>query len=114
MGQLLRRLWADDQGAVISVELVLIISILMFGLIPGLVALRNSGIAILTTLGNLAATLIPSFTFSGFQIVVSDGTTTTTIGQVGGFQFSPNFSTMTASQITPTMVNPGVVVSPAP
>ena len=68
MRRLLRRLWAEDQGAVISVELVLIISILLFGLIPGLVALRNSGIAVLTSLGNLAGALIPSFTFSGFQI----------------------------------------------
>jgi hypothetical protein len=114
MRQLLRRLWDDDGAAVISVELVLIIAILIFGMIPGLVALRNSGIAVLTSLGNLAATIIPSFTFSGFQIVVSNGTTTTTIGQVGGFQFSPSFSSMTGSQIPPVPLGTAVVVPPAP
>src|SRR5947209_12437723 len=107
MVRLAKRLWDDDDGGVVSVELVLIISILIFGLIPGLVALRNSGIAVLTTLGNLAATLIPSFTFSGFTISVTDsGGSSTTIGQVGGFQFNPNFSTMTASQLTPIVLDP--------
>src|SRR5207244_3216190 len=45
MSNVLRRLWADDRGAVISTELVLVIAILIFGIIPGLVALRNSVIA---------------------------------------------------------------------
>ena len=48
MTRLLGGLWHDDNGGVISVELVLIISILIFGMIPGLVALRNSGIALMT------------------------------------------------------------------
>src|SRR5947209_16507818 len=38
MANSLRQLWADDHGAVISTELVLVIGILIFGIIPGLVA----------------------------------------------------------------------------
>lgn len=106
----LRRLWDDDAGGVISVELVLIISILIFGLIPGLVALRNSGIAFMATLGNMANALIPSFTFSGFAILVGDPPNQTTLVQVGGVTFTPTPQNLTGDQVTP--VNAGVVVIP--
>ncbi len=110
MRRALKQLWEDDSAAVISVELVLIITILLFGLIPGLVALRNSGIAVMSSLGNLANALVPSFTFSGFQIVTSGGTV---VGQVNGIEFSPNPGTLTAVQVAPIPLA-GVVVPPAP
>ncbi len=110
MSRLLIKLWDDDNGAVISVELILIIAILIFGLIPGLVALRNSGIALLATLGNLANSLIPSFTFSGFQILAG----TTVIGQVNGISFSPSVVTLTGAEVPPVVLGGNVVVPPAP
>jgi hypothetical protein len=64
MPRTLRRLWADDTAAVISSELVLVLGVLVFGLIPGLVALRNSGIAALTNLANIVAVIFPKVTFS--------------------------------------------------
>jgi hypothetical protein len=64
MPRTLRRLWADDTAAVISSELVLVLGILVFGLIPGFVALRNSGIAALTNLANIVAVIFPKVTFS--------------------------------------------------
>lgn len=111
MKRLLTQLWKDDSAAVVSVELVLIITILLFGLIPGLVALRNSGIAVLTTLGNLAQSLIPSFTFSGFQIVNQSGTV---VAQVNGISFSPDPVYLTGAQLTPSPVPAIVVVPPSP
>lgn len=39
---LLNKLWKDDRGAVISTELILVLGIAVFGLIPGLVILRDS------------------------------------------------------------------------
>ena len=39
---LLKRLWNDDAGAVVSIELVLVGSVLLLGLIVGLAALRDS------------------------------------------------------------------------
>lgn len=113
MKRLLGELWADDHGAVISVELVLIISILIFGMIPGLVALRNSGIAFMTTLGNMANAIIPSFTFSGFTVLAGTPPNQTTIVQVNGITFTPSPQNLTGAQLPPEVAN-AVVVPPAP
>ena len=40
--QLLQRLWRDDRGAVLSIELILIGSVLILALIVGLAAFRDS------------------------------------------------------------------------
>jgi ribose/xylose/arabinose/galactoside ABC-type transport system permease subunit len=115
MRDLLHLLWHDDDGAVVSVEILLIVSILIFGLIPGFVALRNSMNAAMTSLGNLIVTLIPSFTFSGFAITGTDGMgNPITIFQVDGFQFTPNVSTLSADQVAPIVIPPEVIVPPAP
>ncbi len=84
MTTLFRRLWDDDRGAVISSELVLVLGILVFGLIPGLVALRNSVNAALATIGNFLGRITPSFTYSGYAIVPVGGISTVAI--VGGLQ----------------------------
>lgn len=115
MRDLFLNLWHDDSGAVVSVEILLIVSILIFGMIPGLVALRNSMNSALTTFGNLIVTLIPSFTFSGFAITGTDGMgNPITVVQVNGFQFTPNVTTLTADQIAPQAIPPEIVISPAP
>ena len=109
----LRLLWNDDDGAVISVELILIISILIFGMIPGLVALRNAGISVMTNLGNLANALVPSFTFSGFTVLAGTPPFQVTLVQIGGITFTPTPQNLTASQITPIQISPALV-PPAP
>lgn len=110
---LLRRLWTDDRGAVISTELVLVIGILIFGIIPGLVALRNSVIAALGTIGNTLTAIVPSFTYSGFAIGRQSGGAT--IAQVQGYQLDPSTTQMlTASQLTPIQLGTIVVIPPAP
>jgi Flp pilus assembly pilin Flp len=68
MYRLLSRLWLDNRGAVISTELILLIAIVIFGLIPAFVAMRNSVIASMGTIGNTLSSLVPNFTFSGFAI----------------------------------------------
>jgi Flp pilus assembly pilin Flp len=109
---LVRRLWNDDHGAIISVEWILIVSILIFGLIPGLVALRNSTAAAMATIGNILTAVLPNFTFSGFGL----GNGGSNIVQVGGFQFSPSTANvLTSSQIAPTDFSGAPVeVDPAP
>ena len=112
MSNLFARLWDDDQGAVISTELVLVLGILIFGIIPGLVALRNSVIAALTTIGNFLDRLTPTVTFSGYAVAAVGNTST--IAAVGGLQI--NYTTVTqlsGFQLTPTLVT-YVVVAPAP
>src|SRR5438093_4396555 len=113
MSNLLRRLWTDDRGAIISVEMILIIGILIFGIIPGLVALRNSINAALGTIGNILVTIVPSFTFSGFAIGSSTGGRT--IAVIQGYSSPVNSDTyLTASQITPIVLPSNVLIPPAP
>jgi Flp pilus assembly pilin Flp len=113
VSSLFARLWDDDQGAVISSELVLVLGILVFGLIPGLVALRNSVNAALTTIGNFLGRITPSFTFSGYA-VTSNGATASTIAVIGGLQVDYTTSTqLSALQVAPTKQG-YVVVLPAP
>jgi Flp pilus assembly pilin Flp len=110
MTNLLSQLWDDDQGAIISVEWLLIVGILIFGLIPGFVALRNSIDASLATIGNILSRVIPNFTYSGFQIGGNNP-----IAAVGGYSFTPTTVTaLTSQQLTPVILGPNLVVSPAP
>ena len=113
MSNVFSRLWNDDQGVVISVELILVIGILIFGIIPGLVALRNSVIAALTTIGNVIGTIVPSFTFSGF--LVGGQNNGPIIAAVQGYQANPSTTNfLTARQLVPIALAPIIVVPPAP
>jgi Flp pilus assembly pilin Flp len=114
VSNLFARLWDDDQGAVISSELVLVLGILVFGLIPGLVALRNSVNAALATIGNFLGRITPSFTYSGYAILPASGGAST-IAQVGGLQV--DYTTviqLSARQVAPGTAVSYVVVLPAP
>ncbi|HVS38940.1 MAG TPA: hypothetical protein VMS17_25505 [Gemmataceae bacterium] len=90
MKALLSKLWADDKGAVMAAELVLIIGLTVIGIIPGLVALRNAENATLADIGNALLAINLDFSFSGFAILGSatPGTGGTTIAQVGGVSFA--------------------------
>ena len=113
MSSLLRKLWSDDDGAVISVEFILVVSILVFGIIPGLVALRNSVNAALTSTGNLINALLPSFTFSGWLVGASGGGNN--VAQVNGFQRNFDQTTyLTADQTAPVALPTLLIVPPAP
>jgi hypothetical protein len=103
-----RRFWADDRGAVITVELILVLAILVFGIVPGLVALRNSFNAALGSLANAAATLFPVFSFSSVNI----GGTPTTVAIVLPGSFTNNL--VSSTLIPPIQVPDGAVLSPAP
>lgn len=114
MSSLMRQLWADDDGAIISIEFILVVSILIFGIIPGLVALRNSVNAALTTTGNLIVALVPSFTFSGW-IVSDSGGNGNFVAQVNGFQRDFGQTTyLTADQTPPILLPTIIIVPPAP
>jgi Flp pilus assembly pilin Flp len=112
MSNLFCRLWADDRGAVISTELVLVIGILIFGIIPGLVALRNSVIAALATIGNTLTNIVPSFTYSGFSIA---GSGNGNIALVQGYQLDPSTTqSLTADQVVPIGLGTISVIPPSP
>ena len=113
MSNLLKQLWNDDQGAVISTELILVVGILVFGIIPGLVALRNSVNSSLATMGNVLTRITPSFTFSGYQIGASVGGGSV-VAAIGGLRLNyASGAQLTASQIAPQL-GTYVYVLPAP
>jgi hypothetical protein len=62
---MLKNLWNDDCGALIAMEFLFVATILVIGIIVGLVAVRNAINAELTILGDVILSLNPSFTFSG-------------------------------------------------
>jgi Flp pilus assembly pilin Flp len=107
MRTLLSRLWHDDSGAALSVELILIIAILVFGVIPGLVAMRNSLNAFLASMANLWAVLTPAFLTT--TVNVNGSTQTAIVVYPGG----ANASQGVAQQVAPIDVGP-VSISPAP
>lgn len=112
MRNLVNRLWADDTGAIISVEMILIIGILIFGIIPGFVALRNSVNAAFGTIGNILVTLVPSFTFSGWLFVGSPGGSAIALVQ-GYFLSNTTVTQLDGSQTPPLPIN-NLVIPPAP
>jgi Flp pilus assembly pilin Flp len=113
MVNLLERLWADDEGAIISVEMILIIGILLFGIIPGFVAMRNSINASFGTIGNILVRIVPNFTYSGWAFIASPGGGST-IAQVGGYEFDGNTSVLAAVQTLPKDIGNGIAIPPAP
>jgi len=62
---LLRRLWEEDQGAIIAMEFLFFAVILIIGIIVGLVAVRQAINIELTELANAILALNPGYAFSG-------------------------------------------------
>jgi Flp pilus assembly pilin Flp len=65
MRNLMSRLWADDCGALIATEWVFVATILVLGIITGLVAVRQAVISELTEFANAVMALNQSYSFAG-------------------------------------------------
>ena len=68
---MLTKFWVDDNGAIISAELVLLMTIVVIGLITGMVALRNMIVTELADVGAAIGALNQSYSFSGTAIGTS-------------------------------------------
>jgi hypothetical protein len=66
---MLKRLWLDEGGAILSTELILILVITVIGLITGLVALRDAVDLQLTDLAGAIAAIDPSYSWDGMMYV---------------------------------------------
>ena len=64
---LVRRLWADEAGFIISAELCLVATIVVIGLIVGLVTLRNQVVQELIAVGEAIGCINTSYAFCGLQ-----------------------------------------------
>jgi hypothetical protein len=65
MRNLMLKLWKDDGGALIAVEWVFVATILVLGIIVGLIAVRQALISELTEFANAVLSLNQSYTFTG-------------------------------------------------
>ncbi len=64
---LLSQIWADESGAIVSLEIVLAGTILGIGVITGLTSLRDAAITELADLGGAVAWLDQSYTLHGVK-----------------------------------------------
>jgi Flp pilus assembly pilin Flp len=67
MRQVISQLWQDDGGAILAIEWLFFATIVLVGLIVGLVALRNAVVAELTAVANAVDGLSVCFSFSGLS-----------------------------------------------
>ncbi len=65
MRQLTAKLWADDCGSLIATEWVFVATILVLGVITGLVAVRQAVTTELEEFANAVLSLNQSYSFSG-------------------------------------------------
>jgi len=61
---MLRKLWNDEAGAVLSAELVMVATILVIGMTVGLSAVRNSVVTELADLGQAISNIDQSYSYS--------------------------------------------------
>jgi hypothetical protein len=111
MRNMFQKLWNDDQGALLSTEWVLVAAITLFGIIPGLVATRNSINSARGTIANGILALSPNYSFAGFTILGSGGST---IATVAGFSYNAGTQTYFVSSPATTLGVTGTYVNPAP
>jgi hypothetical protein len=64
---LVRKLWADEAGFIISAELCLVATIVVIGMIVGLVQLRNQVVQELVVVGEAIGSINTSYAFCGLQ-----------------------------------------------
>lgn len=65
MCNLIYRLWKDDGGALIAIEWVFVATILVFGAIVGLVAVRQAVVSELTEFANAVMSLNQGYKING-------------------------------------------------
>src|SRR5262249_17906233 len=63
--RLLKRLWNDDRGALIATEWVFVATLLVLGIITGLIAVRQAVLSELTEFSSTVIALNQSFSFAG-------------------------------------------------
>jgi Flp pilus assembly pilin Flp len=62
---MMKNLWNDEAGAIISAELVLVATILVIGMIVGLTSLRDAVVTELNDVGEAIASLNQTYYFGG-------------------------------------------------
>ena len=96
----------QKNGFIVSVELMLIVTILVIGLIVGLVPLRNAVIAELNDVSSAIESIDNSYSFDGISYTGAAGTGTTSATTVGSA-----FNDLPDTQLVDTPVAPTTVLT---
>ncbi|MFO0845107.1 MAG: hypothetical protein U0797_22420 [Gemmataceae bacterium] len=67
MSQMMKKLWSDDQGALIAMEFLFVATILVIGIIAGLSSVRSAVNVELSELANAILALSQGYTIAGQQ-----------------------------------------------
>ena len=62
---MLRKLWSDEAGAIVSAEIVLVATILVIGMVVGLKSVRDAVVTELADVAQAIANIDQSYSFSG-------------------------------------------------
>src|SRR5262249_32371156 len=72
MKRILSKLWKDDCGALLATEWVVLATILVIGIIPGLVAIRKGLLNEMKDIANATMSLDQSYEFTGNELFCED------------------------------------------
>ena len=75
----LKALWSDESGAIVSTEIVLVITILGIGMVVGLSTLRNDVVTELADTAQAISNIDQSYSYSGIS-----GHNSRSVGSKGG------------------------------
>ncbi len=81
--RMLQKLWADEAGFIVSAELVLVATILVIGMITGLVVVRNQVVQELGDLGAALGMISQGYEYTG--VSKADATTTFAVTDGSGW-----------------------------
>jgi Flp pilus assembly pilin Flp len=72
MRRLLRKLWNDEAGFVVSAELVLVATLLVIGMVVGLTSLRNQVVQELADLGAAIGMISQGYQYTGTSKITDE------------------------------------------
>jgi hypothetical protein len=98
---LMSKLWQDEAGVIVSSEIILILMLLVFGMIAGLVSLRDQATQELADTGTMIGTLNQSYAFTGNTNTVEGSTANAETPASAFADTQDNNDTPTAAAATP-------------
>jgi hypothetical protein len=90
----MKRLWSDESGAVLSVELILLLVLVVFGIGVGLTVLRDAVLVKLCDVANAIGALDTSYAFYGltYTSVIDGADVSSTASTVHSMQAPLDFT----------------------
>ncbi len=73
MKKLFQKLWNDEGGFILSTEAMILWTIVILGMVTGLVAVRDAAVTELTEVGNAILTFDQSYSYQGVILLVNNG-----------------------------------------